>query len=136
MPHVVRDAPALIQSRGLTDRIAITPGSFFESIPEGAEAYLMSHVIHDWPEEKCIQILGNCRRAMKPESKLLLIEMVLPEGATPHPGKVLDAVMLVGPGGQERTAAEYGTLLEKAGLRVTRVVPTMSPVSVVEAVPA
>jgi hypothetical protein len=136
MPHVVRDAPALIQARGLTERITITSGSFFESIPESADAYLLSHVIHDWSEEQCIAILGNVRRAMKPESKLLLVEMVLPEGAAPHPGKLLDMVMLVGPGGQERTAAEYEALLAKAGLRVTGVIPTLSPVSVVEAVRA
>ena len=116
--------------------MTITPGSFFESIPEGADAYLMSHVIHDWAEEQCLTILGNCRRAMKSDSKLLLIEMVLPGGATPHPGKLLDMVMLVGPGGQERTASEYEALLSKAGLRVTGVTPTMSPVSVVEAVRA
>jgi O-methyltransferase domain/Dimerisation domain len=134
MPHVVRNAPALFQSRGVADRAAIAVGSFFESVPEGADAYLMSHVIHDWSEEKCVAILGNCRRAMRPESKLLLIEMVLPEGATPHPGKLLDLVMLVAPGGQERTVPEYEALLAKAGLRLTRVVPTMSPVSVVEAV--
>jgi hypothetical protein len=67
---------------------------------------------------------------------LLLIEMVLPEGAAPHPGKLLDIFMLVGTGGQERTAAEYETLLAKAGLRVTRVVPTISAASVVEAVRA
>lgn len=136
MPHVVRDAPALIQSRGLADRVTITPGSFFESVPEGADAYLLSHVIHDWSEQQCLQILGNVHRAMKPESKLLLVEMVLPDGPAPHPGKLLDMVMLVGPGGQERTAAEYEALLAKAQLRVTRVIPTVSPVSVVEAVRA
>jgi hypothetical protein len=66
---------------------------------------------------------------------LLLVEMVLPSGDTPHPGKMLDMVMLVTPGGQERTAAEYSALLDKAGFRLTRVVPTASPVSIVEAVP-
>ena len=136
LPHVVRDAPALIQSRGLTDRVAIEGGSFFERVPVGADAYLLSHIIHDWSESQCLTILGNCRRAMKPDSRLLLIEMVLPPGNTPHPGKVLDMMMLVGPGGQERTEPEYGKLLEKAGFRLTRVVPTESAVSVIEAVPA
>ena len=70
---------------------------------------------------------------MKPGSRLLIVEMVLPAGDTPHPGKMLDMMMLVGPGGQERTAPEYGALLGKAGLRLTRVVPTESAVSVVEA---
>src|SRR5262245_23605039 len=133
LPHVVRDAPKLIQSRGLTERITIEAGSFFERIPSGGDAYLLSHVIHDWSEEQCLKILGNCRRAMKPTSRLLIIEMVLPEGDTPHPGKLLDMMMLVGPGGQERTEQEYGELLAKAELRLTRIVPTESPVSVVEA---
>ena len=135
MPHVVRDAPALIQQRGLTDRIRIEPGSFFESVPAGADAYILSHVIHDWNEKQCLAILDNCRRAMNAHGRLLLVEMVLPSGDTPHPGKMLDMVMLITPGGQERTAAEYGALLDKAGFRLTRVVPTASPVSIVEAIP-
>jgi hypothetical protein len=133
LPHIVRDAPALIQARGLTDRITIQGGSFFERVPVGGDAYFLSHIIHDWSEEQCLTILGNCRRAMSPNSRLLIIEMVLPAGDTPHPGKMLDMMMLVGPGGQERTDQEYSALLAKAGLRLTRIVPTESPVSVVEA---
>lgn len=133
LPHVVRDAPALIQTRGLSDRVTIEPGDFFEKVPGGGDAYLLSHIIHDWSEEQCLTILGNCRRAMSSASRLLIIEMVLPSGDTPHPGKMLDMMMLVGPGGQERTEEEYGALLAKAGFRLTRVVPTASPVSVVEA---
>jgi len=135
LPHVVRDAPAFIESRGLTDRVSIEAGSFFERVPGGGDAYLLSHIIHDWSEAQCLTILGNCRRAMKPGSRLLLIEMVLPSGNAPHPGKVLDMMMLVGPGGQERTEPEYGKLLAKAGFRLTRIVPTESAVSIVEAVP-
>jgi alkyl hydroperoxide reductase subunit AhpC/2-polyprenyl-3-methyl-5-hydroxy-6-metoxy-1,4-benzoquinol methylase len=135
LPHVVRDAPALIQSRGLKDRVTIEAGSFFERVPAGGDAYLLSHIIHDWSEAQCLTILTNCRRAMNPGSRLLLIEMVLPTGNTPHPGKVLDMMMLVGPGGQERTEQEYGKLLAQAGFRLTRLVPTESAVSVVEAEP-
>lgn len=134
LPHVVKDAPALIQSRGMKDRVTIEAGSFFERVPSGGDAYMLSHIIHDWSEEQCLKILGNCRRAMKPESRLLIIEMVLPPGDAPHPGKILDMMMLVGPGGQERTDKEYGALLAKAGLKMTRVVGTESAVSVVEAV--
>ncbi|MFZ0661838.1 MAG: methyltransferase [Acidobacteriaceae bacterium] len=136
MPHVVRDSPALIQQRGLTDRVRIESGSFFENIPSGADAYILSHIIHDWTEPQCLTILGNCRRAMAPTARLLLVEMVLPEGNAPHPGKMLDMVMLLASGGQERTAAEYAALLDKAGFRIARVVPTASPVSVVEAMPS
>ena len=135
LPHVVRDAPAFIGARGLTDRVTIEAGSFFERVPSGGDAYLLSHVIHDWSEAQCLTILRNCRRAMKPDSRLLLVEMVLPAGDTPHPGKVLDMMMLVGPGGQERTEQEYSRLLAKAGFRMTRVVPTESAVSILEAVP-
>jgi O-methyltransferase domain/Dimerisation domain len=133
MPHVVREAPSMIRARGLTDRIKIEAGSFFESIPSGGDAYMLSHVIHDWSEDQCLTILDNCRRVMNSDTRLMIIEMVLPPGDTPHPGKMLDMMMLVGPGGRERTEEEYAELLAKAGLRLTRVVPTASAVSVVEA---
>jgi hypothetical protein len=136
LPHVVPEAQALISGCGLADRIMIEAGSFFESVPAGGDAYLLSHIIHDWSEDQCLSILGNCRRAMKPSSRLLIIEMVLPTGDTPHPGKMLDIIMLTIPGGQERTEPEYRALLDKAGFRLTRVVPTKSAASVVEAFPA
>jgi hypothetical protein len=134
LPHVVRNAPTLIQARCLTDRVTIESGSFFDHVPSGGDAYLLSHIIHDWTETQCLTILGHCRRAMKAGSRLLIIEMVLPSGNSPHPGKMLDMMMLVGPGGQERTEPEYRALLGKAGFRLTRLVPTNSAVSVVEAV--
>lgn len=133
LPHVVPEASALIQKRGLTDRVTIQSGSFFDSVPKGGDAYLLSHIIHDWSEEQCITILNHCRNAMKPGGRILIIEMVLPTGDTPHPGKMLDIMMLVGPGGQERTVDEYHALLGKVGLRIARVVPTASAVSIVEA---
>jgi hypothetical protein len=134
LPHVVRDAPLLIETRNLTNRVTIEPGSFFESVPGGGDAYLLSHIIHDWDDNQCLTILGNCRRAMNPGGRVLIIEMVLPAGDTPHPGKILDMIMLVGPGGRERTEPEYAELLSKAGFRLNRIVPTESAVSVVEAV--
>jgi hypothetical protein len=136
LPHVVHDGAALIQARGLADRIRIEAGSFFETVPAGGGVYLLSHIIHDWNEAQCLTILGNCRRAMTPGSRLLIIEMVLPTGDTPHLGKMLDIIMLAIPGGQERTEPEYGALLGRAGFQLTRVVPTQSPVSIVEAVPS
>ena len=134
-PHVVREAPALIESRGLADRVTIEAIDFFKSVPAGGDAYLLSHIIHDWNEDECLTILGNCRKSMKPGSRMLIIEMVLPAGNTSHPGKLSDIAMLVIAGGQERTEEEYGTLLSKAGLRLTQVVTTESAVSLVEAVP-
>jgi len=134
LPHVVRDAGALLQARGVAGRVAVESGSFFDRVPSGGDAYLLSHIIPDWSEDQCLTILGHCKRAMKPGGRLLLIEMVLPPGNAPHPGKMLDIMMLVGPGGQERTEAEYADLLGKAGFRLRRVVPTASAVSVVEAI--
>lgn len=135
LPHVVRDAPALLNERGLADRVRIEAGSFFEGVPAGADAYVFSHVIHDWNREQCLTILGHCRRAVAPGGRVLLVEMVLPEGDAPHPGKLLDMVMLTVPGGEERTPSEYSALLDQAGFRMTRVVPTASLASIVEAVP-
>ena len=135
-PHVVSDAPALLKARGVEARVTIEAGDFFERVPPGGDAYLLSHIIHDWNEDQCLTILGHCRNVMKPDGRLLIVETVLPTGDTPHQGKVQDMVMLVVPGGQERTEAEYATLLGKAGFRLSRVVPTESVVSVVEAVPA
>ncbi len=135
LPHVVAEAPALLKERGVELRVSIESGSFFERVPEGGDVYMLSHVIHDWNEEQCLTILGNCRKAMKPDGRLLIIEMVLPADDTPHPGKILDIVMLVLPGGQERTPEEYAALLAKAGFRLNRVIPTASAVSIVEAVP-
>jgi hypothetical protein len=135
LPHVVRDAPALFQARGVADRVSIEPGSFFDGVPKGGDAYVLSHIIHDWSEGQCLTILGNCRRAMRAEGRLLIIEMVLPPGDAPHPGKILDMTMLVMPGGLERTDGEYADLLARAGFRMTRVVPTGTAVDVIEAVP-
>jgi len=134
LPHVIADASQLIRSRGLMNRIKIESGSFFETVPAGGDVYLLSHIIHDWSEAQCLTILGNCRRVMKPNSRLLIIEMVLPTGDAPHFGKMLDIIMLAVPGGQERTEPEYRALLENAGFRLKRVVPTESAVSVVEAI--
>jgi hypothetical protein len=131
--HVVTDAPALLRALDVEDRVSIAHGSFFDNVPAGGDLYILSHIIHDWTEEQCLTILGNCRKAMKPGARLLIVEFVLPEGNTPHFGKLLDMVMLTIPGGEERTAAEYSTLLAAAGLKMTRVVPTASDVSIVEA---
>jgi hypothetical protein len=135
LAHSQSDAAKLIQSRGMADRVAFVAGSFFDSIPAGCDLYLMSHVIHDWNEEQCLTILANCHRAMPGTARLLIVEQVLPEGNTFHPGKMLDMNMLVQTPGEERTEAEYRALLEKAGFKLTRVIPTSAPISIVEAVP-
>jgi SAM-dependent methyltransferase len=94
LPHVVADAPALLKANGVEDRVVIETGSFFDRVPAGGDAYLLSHVIHDWSEEQCLAILSNCRRAMNPGGRVLIIETVLADGDTPHPGKIFDILML------------------------------------------
>jgi len=135
-PHVVKDAPALLDAKGVSDRVTIQPGNFFESVPDGADAYILSHILHDWDEDQCLTILGHVRKAMKPAGRLLIVEMVLPSGDAPHPGKILDLTMLVQTGGQERTESEYASLLGKADFRLTQVVPTNSAANIVDAVVA
>ncbi len=134
LPHVVTDAPPSLEKSGISDRVTIETGSFFDTVPSGGDAYILSHIIHDWNEDQCLTILGNVRRAMKPGGKLLIVEFVLPEDDSPHFGKIADIIMLVVPGGQERTPTEYDGLLAKAGFKMTRVVSTETPVSIVEAV--
>jgi hypothetical protein len=136
LPHVVERAKPNLQAAGLADRCQALGGDFFREVPAGADAYLMRHIIHDWDEEKCLTILGNCRRVMGPKARLLVIEMVIPPGNDPHFGKWLDVNMLVIPGGQERTESEYRELFRRAGFTLARVVPTRSPVSVLEGLPA
>jgi hypothetical protein len=132
--HVVAEARTLFANRGLAGRCTFSEGSFFDAVPEGGDAYVLSHILHDWDETSCLAILGACRRAMKPGGRLLVVEMVIPPGNEFHPSKLSDMIMLAfTPGGCERTAQEYGTLFAKAGFALTRVVPTASPASVVEA---
>ena len=132
LPHVVARAKERIQVSGLQDRCDLVPGSFFEAVPPGANAYVLRHIIHDWDEEKCLTILRNCHRAMSSDSKLLVIESVIPSGNEPFGGKFLDLVMLLIPGGKERTETEYRQLLEQAGFELARVIHTGMEVSIVE----
>jgi hypothetical protein len=136
LPHVADHASSVIVNSAYADRGSAEGGDFFSAVPEDADCYLMRHILHDWDDEKSIAILKNCREAMRPGGKVLVVESVIPPGNEPHPGKMLDVVMLAIPGGRERTADEYRTLFTAAGFKVTRIVPTASPVSVVEGVVA
>lgn len=136
LSRVVREARPLLEERGIVDRVTCEAGSFFEEIPEGEDAYILSHILHDWPKDRCLTILRNCRDAMGADGRLLIVEMVLPDDGSAHPGYELDMVMLTLTGGRERTEEDYDALLDEAGFELERVVPTDSPVSVVEASPA
>jgi ubiquinone/menaquinone biosynthesis C-methylase UbiE len=132
LPHVVARARAGIEAAGVADRCRIMEGSFFESIPEGADAYMMRHIIHDWNDERSVTILRNVGRAIKPGGKLLVIEGVVKPGNDESFTKLLDITMLTLPGGQERTEEEYRWLYEQTGFKLTRIVPTTGEVSIIE----
>ncbi len=121
----------------LKGRLTASGGDFFSTVPAGADAYLLKHIIHDWDDTACLGILKAIRSAMAPGARVLIVEQIIPPGNAPFPGKLLDLNMLImTEGGRERTAAEYTDLLERAGFRLSRIVQTPSPVSVVEAVAA
>ncbi|MDQ3650224.1 MAG: acetylserotonin O-methyltransferase [Acidobacteriota bacterium] len=136
MPQVIEGAGALFEKEGVTNRVEKVAGSFFESVPSGADAYIMKHIIHDWDDERCVRILSNIHAAMSDDGKVLIAETVVPAGDAPHYSKLLDLEMLVSPGGAERTEAEYRALLAAAGFTLTRIIPTKSPFSIIEAVKA
>jgi hypothetical protein len=116
-------------------RCSYVSGDFFTSVPQGAAAYLLSGVIHDWDDDRAIRILNICRRAMTRDSRVLLVEMVVPDNAVNCFSKLLDLNMLVMNGGRERSETEFRTLLDASGYKLTKVVSTMAPQSVIEAVP-
>jgi len=132
LPHVIERAKDRIESAGLSDRCELVEGSFFEAVPQGADAYMMRHIIHDWDDDNLQTILSNCHKAMSSDSKLLVVESVIPLGNDPFGGKFLDLVMLLIPGGKERTEDEYRTLFGRAGFELTRVIPTGTEVSIIE----
>ena len=133
LPFVIEGAGELLKKEDVSDRVELASGNFFESVPQGADAYMMKHIIHDWDDESSIKILQNIRTAMNENGKVLIIEMVIPEGNEPHPSKALDILMLVMEGGKERTRNEYRKLLDASGFRLARIIPTKSPYSVIEA---
>jgi hypothetical protein len=138
LPHVVDGARAHLEAAGVADRCEVVPGSFFESVPSGADAYLLKSVIHDWDDERSLAILENCRRAMPEKGgRLLLVERIVPERmeacAEHRVVAASDLNMLVATEGRERTEAEYRALLGSAGLELTRSVPIGAGYSVIEA---
>lgn len=130
LSHVTA-ATAALKNNG--ERFKLISGDFFESVTPNADAYLLRHIIHDWDDEKSVLILSNIRKVLPEHGKVLMIEAILPEGNTPHPGKMFDWIMMGIPGGIERTLAEYKTLFAKSGLHIQRVIPTSGLNSIIEA---
>lgn len=133
LPQVVAGAPELLRKYGVEDRIRIEQGSFFDFVPTGGDAYVLKNIIHDWPDQDAIRILNNIRAAVRPGTRLLLCEFVIPDHDRDFPGKWIDLEMLVAVAARERTANEYARLFDQAGFRFSRVVASASPLSIVEA---
>ena len=131
-PQVIDGAKAPVDASGVGDRCQLVGGNFFESVPSGADAIILKWIIHDWNDEQCVTILKNCHRALPEDGKLILVEAVVPATNEPHFSKFIDLNMLVMTGGRERTEEEFRALYEASGFRLTRVVPTESPFSVIE----
>lgn len=134
-PGVVAEANQILEYARVADRCAVAGGSFFDAVPEGADAYLLKAVIHDWPDAEAVAILGTCRQAIPEHGTLLLVEQLLGEGPDPSRTAFSDLNMLVAPGGKERTLDEYGSLLGAAGFQLGRAAATGTDVFVIEATP-
>jgi hypothetical protein len=131
-PQVIEGAKQALAASEAGDRCEPVGGNFFEAVPAGADAHILKWIIHDWNDEQSATILKNSHRAMKEGGKLILVEAVVPLGSEPHFSKFMDLNMLVMTGGRERTESEFRRLYEASGFRLTRIVPTESPFSVIE----
>lgn len=134
LPHVAEATRQAIRIHGYHGRCEALGGDFFQSVPTGGDIYLLKFILHDWNDAEALHILHNCRNAITPDGKLLVIEIVIPDDNHPSPAQLLDLNMLVMTGGQERTVEEYGALLAQSGFRLTRIIPTGSPSQVMEAI--
>ncbi len=132
---VLATARPFLAARGVLERVELAAGSFFEAVPEGCDAYLLKNILHDWDDRRAAEILANCRRAMRPGSRLLVVEALVEAGTTRDIGPLSDLqMMVICSGGRERGRADYARLFAAAGLRAGRVVPMPGPMSVIEAV--
>jgi hypothetical protein len=139
LPRVAEQTKRRIAATGLSERCDVIGGDVFQELPTGADGYILSTVIHDWDDQYSIALLRSCRHAMTPSSRLVLIERVLLEGLDNSPASrpvvMSDLNMMVMTGGHERTVTEYEALLQAAGFALTKVTPTDSIMSVIEAKP-
>lgn len=134
-PEVIGGTREKIASAALSDRCETVGGDFFQSVPAGGDAYILKWIIHDWDDEKSIRILKNCRQHMSADSRLIVVDAVVPETNEPDFSKFFDLNMLVMTGGKERTEAEFRQLFQSAGFKLLRVIPTDLPTSIVEGQP-
>lgn len=135
LPSVLESSVIYLKEAGILDRCETVAGNFFESIPSGADCYVLKSVLHDWPAKETEQILTNCRKAMKKGAKIVLIEHIVPDRHTSHWSKIGDINTWVISGGRELTAQEYNILLEKTGFKLTNIIEPPSGRYVIEAIP-
>jgi hypothetical protein len=129
------DAPAVFDAAGVSGRVLIENGTYFDKLPVGADAYVLKHILHDFAEEQCLALLSNVREAIAPDGKMLVVEYVLGGNNERHIGNIIDLWLLLLLGAKERTLPQYTELFAKAGFKVTGAVSTTGPVSIIEAVP-
>jgi predicted O-methyltransferase YrrM len=135
-PSVTAGAREAIAAAGLSDRCEAVGGDFFQAVPEGGDAYLLKFILHDWDDERCVSILRACRRAIRADGRVLVIEFVLNARNTPSFATTQDINMLINLGGQERTEAEYGALFTTAGFELTTTVQVLGDMRILEGVAA
>lgn len=132
LPSVIRQAKLAIREQHLQDRCQVLACDFFKAVPPGSDAYILSNILHDWPDEQCREILSNCRQAMRNDATLLAIEMIILPGNGPSIAKLLDLEMMVTTGGRERTESDFRDLFASAGLELAKIVPTKEGICVIE----
>jgi hypothetical protein len=132
-PHILAAAGSTLAAADVADRCDVVGGDFFAEVPAGGDAYILSWIIHDWDDERCVALLRNCRRAMGDGARLLVLEQVIPPGNEPSLSKLYDLHMLALSGGRERREDEYRALLAASDFDLVRVIPTEVPRSIIEA---
>ena len=133
LPHVVVGAGPTLSAAGVAERCELVSGDFFTMTPPAGDILTLSHILHDWDDERCVLILENCAKALRPQGRLLVIEAVIEPGPGAPQTLFKDMQMLVMTGGRERTSAEYERLFSAAGLRLNRVLPTGAATRIIEA---
>jgi hypothetical protein len=135
-PPAAERAHTHIAESGLAERCEAVGGNFFKEVPDGADAYILKHVIHDWNDDRAVTILKTCHRAMGKNGKLLIVESVYPsridQSLASRGAAANDVNMLVNTGGRQRSEAEFRALYHAAGFTLLRIVPTQGRVSVIE----
>jgi hypothetical protein len=135
LPEVIANAGPLLDGAGVADRCRPVGGSFFEAVPTGGDLYLLKFILHDWPDQDCVRILSNCRRAIRAGGRLFVVEHLITDRPGPDFARVMDVTMLVmSPGGRERTREEFVQLFGASGFELRQVLPTAIGISLLECV--